>query len=80
MSKRVVIAHLPWEGKDYLVPVLNVVENMTLPVALDGRTVNAGRLQGLVQRLGLAGREGQDRKSTRLNSSHGWTSRMPSSA
>mgnify|MGYP000476588033 CR=1 FL=1 len=31
---------------------------MTLPVALDGRTVNAGRLQGLVQRLGLAGREG----------------------
>ena len=41
-----------------LVPVLNVVENMTLPVALDGRTVNAGRLQGLVQRLGLAGREG----------------------
>ena len=41
-----------------LIPVLNVVENMTLPVALDGRTVNAGRLQGLVQRLGLAGREG----------------------
>lgn len=41
-----------------LVPVLNVVENMTLPVALDDRTVNAGRLQGLVQRLGLAGREG----------------------
>lgn len=41
-----------------LVPVLNVVENMTLPVALDGRAVNAGRLQGLVQRLGLAGREG----------------------
>ena len=36
----------------------NLVENMTLPVALDGRTVNAGRLQGLVQRLGLAGREG----------------------
>ena len=27
-----------------LVPVLNVVENMTLPVALDGRAVNAGRL------------------------------------
>ena len=41
-----------------LVPVLNVVENMTLPVALDGRAVNAGRLQDLVQRLGLAGREG----------------------
>ena len=41
-----------------LVPVLNVVENMTLPVALDGRAVNAGHLQGLVQRLGLAGREG----------------------
>ena len=27
-----------------LVPVLNVVENMTLPVALDGRTVNQSRL------------------------------------
>ena len=44
--------------EELAVPVLNVVENMTLPVALDGRTVNAGRLQGLVQRLGLAGREG----------------------
>ena len=41
-----------------LVPVLNVVENMTLPVALDGRPVNKGRLDTLLQKLGLRGREG----------------------
>ncbi len=41
-----------------LVPVLNVVENMTLPVALDGRPVNKARLDGLLTRLGLHGREG----------------------
>ena len=41
-----------------LVPVLNVVENMTLPVALDGRTVNQDRLGSLLDRLGLRGREG----------------------
>lgn len=41
-----------------LVPVLNVVENMTLPVALDGRAVNGARLADLVARLGLEGREG----------------------
>ena len=41
-----------------LVPVLNVVENITLPVALDGRPVNKQRLASLVARLGLRGREG----------------------
>lgn len=41
-----------------LVPVLNVVENMTLPVALDGRKINQERLAGLVTKLGLIGREG----------------------
>ena len=41
-----------------LVPVLNVVENITLPVALDGRPVNKGRLDTLLQKLGLRGREG----------------------
>ncbi len=41
-----------------LVPVLNVVENMTLPVALDGRPVNQERLSGLINRLGLHDREG----------------------
>lgn len=34
-----------------LVPVLNVVENMTLPVALDGRKVNMQRLESLLTRL-----------------------------
>ena len=41
-----------------LVPVLSAVENMTLPVALDGRPVNEERLAGLLERLGLQGREG----------------------
>lgn len=40
-----------------LVPVLNVVENMTLPIALDGRTINQDRLQGLLDKLGLRGKE-----------------------
>ena len=41
-----------------LIPVLNVVENMTLPVSLDGRPVNEARLASLLASLGLEGREG----------------------
>ncbi len=41
-----------------LIPVLNVVENITLPVALDGRPVNRERLTTLLRALGLEGREG----------------------
>lgn len=41
-----------------LIPVLNVVENITLPVALDGRSVNRERLARLMETLGLQGREG----------------------
>lgn len=41
-----------------LVPVLNVVENMTLPVILDGRPINQARLTSLLDTLGLKGREG----------------------
>lgn len=40
-----------------LIPVLNVVENITLPVLMDGRTVNQERLRELVDTLGLRGRE-----------------------
>ena len=40
-----------------LVPVLDVVENMCLPVLMDGRTVNERRLRALLSRLGLEGRE-----------------------
>ena len=40
-----------------LIPVLNVVENMTLPVLMDGRKVNQDRLRELIQTLGLQGRE-----------------------
>ncbi len=40
-----------------LIPVLNVVENITLPVLMDGRKVNEERLQELLHTLGLEGRE-----------------------
>ena len=40
-----------------LIPVLNVVENITLPVALDGRPVNKEHLAALLSTLGLTGRE-----------------------
>lgn len=39
-----------------LIPVLNVVENMTLPVLMDGRRVNEARLQELLDTLGLSER------------------------
>ncbi len=40
-----------------LIPVLDVTENITLPVLLDGRKVNKERLSELVETLGLSGRE-----------------------
>ncbi|MBO4879642.1 MAG: ABC transporter ATP-binding protein [Clostridia bacterium] len=40
-----------------LIPVLNVRENMTLPVLLDGRKVNEQRLEELLSVLDLKGRE-----------------------
>ena len=40
-----------------LIPVLNVTENMTLPVLMDGRPVNQERLQELLEILTLKGRE-----------------------
>lgn len=39
-----------------LIPVLNVVENMTLPVLMDGRKVNEERLQEMLDILGLENR------------------------
>lgn len=41
-----------------LIPVLNVTENMTLPVLMDGRKVNKERLKELLHILSLEGREG----------------------
>lgn len=40
-----------------LIPVLNVRENITLPVLMDGRRVNEERLSDLIATLGLQGRE-----------------------
>ena len=40
-----------------LIPVLNVKENMTLPVLLDGREINGERLEELLDVLNLRGRE-----------------------
>ncbi len=40
-----------------LIPVLNVVENMTLPVLMDGRKVNQERLNELLETLSLTQRK-----------------------
>ena len=40
-----------------LIPILNVVENMTLPVLMDGREVNQEFLTEMVATLGLEGKE-----------------------
>ena len=40
-----------------LIPVLNVVENITLPVLMDGRKVNVDRLNELLETLGLNARK-----------------------
>lgn len=40
-----------------LIPVLNVTENITLPVLMDGQKVNAERLKELLYTLKLKGRE-----------------------
>lgn len=40
-----------------IIPVLNVVENMTLPVLMDGQKVNEARLKELLVTLQLDGRE-----------------------
>lgn len=40
-----------------LIPVLNVTENMTLPVLMDGQSVNTERLNELLAVLKLKGRE-----------------------
>lgn len=40
-----------------LIPVLDVVENMTLPVLMDGRRVNGERLRELLNVLGLTARQ-----------------------
>ena len=39
-----------------LIPVLNVVENMSLPVLMDGREVDKDRLEELLETLGLSDR------------------------
>lgn len=40
-----------------LIPILNVVENMTLPLKLDGQKVNEERVNELLELLGLAERK-----------------------
>lgn len=40
-----------------LIPVLNVKENLTLPILMDGRKVNQKRLQEMIHILRLEGRE-----------------------
>ena len=45
-----------------LIPTLNVVENITLPILMDRRRVNRERLEDLLQLLGL-----QDRRTNQLS-------------
>ena len=40
-----------------LIPVLNVTENITFPILLDGRKVDQARLDELIRELNLSGRE-----------------------
>lgn len=40
-----------------LIPVLNVKENISLPLELDGQRVNESKLEELIATLGLTGRE-----------------------
>lgn len=40
-----------------LLPILNVIENITLPVQMDHRPINNARLNELIDLLGLKGRE-----------------------
>lgn len=40
-----------------LIPVLNVTENITLPLLLDGQKINEERLEELLETLNLKGRE-----------------------
>ena len=61
-----------------LVPVLNVKENILLPIELDGGRPDQAYIQKIITLLGLEEKlqnlpsnlSGGDRKSTRLNSSH----------
>ncbi|MBQ6332277.1 MAG: ABC transporter ATP-binding protein [Clostridia bacterium] len=54
-----------------LIPVLNVVENMTLPVRMDGRKVNEERLEELLHLLAL-----EDRKNNLPNQLSGGQQRV----
>ena len=40
-----------------LIPILNVEENISLPVKLDGKKVDEKRLKEIIKTLGLVGRE-----------------------
>ncbi len=40
-----------------LIPILNVEENIMLPVRLDGKKVDEARLKEIIKTLGLQGRE-----------------------
>ena len=54
-----------------LIPVLNVTENITLPVLMDGQKVNQNRLAELMTTLKLTGRENHCRTNSPAASSSG---------
>lgn len=60
-----------------LIPVLNVTENITLPVLMDGRSVNEERLNELLVTLRLQGRENHLPNQLSGGSSSGYPSAAP---
>ena len=62
-----------------LIPILNVVENMTLPLKLDGQKVNDERVKELLEVLGLVDRKSICQVSSLVVSSSGYLSAEHSS-
>ena len=57
-----------------LIPVLNVRENMSLPVLMDGRDINEKRMEELLELLKLKNREGHLPTSSPVGSSSAYPS------
>ena len=69
-------------GRDGMLKGCNIEATVDLARATDIPVIASGGVAGIsdIRVLSLHAEDGIDRKSTRLNSSHEWISRMPSSA
>ena len=90
LRKKVVVFAKPHYAENFIQSVFDTLtgyEGKTLVIGGDGRYFNKEVIVTAIQMAAangfgrvLVGRDGLDRKSTRLNSSHSTLSRMPSSA